>query len=173
MPERMLNQLAQDLRTNPLFAGLDAEQARSLLRMGETRAMGEGELLFAEAAPCDGLYIVMSGRFGVMSNQDGEPVPLAIIPAGGLVGELSLVSARPRSATVQALSNAQVWHLASSVFESLLAQGDPRATALLVGMQVSVCQRFRETLAVNAQLASRASRTEDGALLVESLGWEV
>lgn len=173
MPEQKLNQLAQSLRTNPIFAGLDGAGAMAVLRMGGIRSHKEGALLFAEGDPCDGLYVVMEGRFGVMGSQDGEPVPLALIPAGGCIGEMSLVSARPRSATVQALSDATVWHLGGSVFEAMLTQGDPRAAALLTGMQVQVCQRFREALVVNAQLAARATQSEDGQLLVESLGWEV
>jgi hypothetical protein len=66
-----------------------------------------------------------------------------------------------------------VWHLAGSVFETLIAQGDTRATHILQGLQVEICRRFRDELLVGAELAARASAVDEGRLLVESLGWEV
>jgi len=92
---------------------------------------------------------------------------------GECIGEMSLTRATPRSATVRALSNSTVWHLAGSVFETLIAQGDTRATHILQGLQVEICRRFRDELLVGAELAARASAVDEGRLLVESLGWEV
>ncbi|MBK7755016.1 MAG: cyclic nucleotide-binding domain-containing protein [Deltaproteobacteria bacterium] len=168
-----LDEVARNLRANPIFKSMGAVEAVSVLKAGTTMACGEGEVLFAEGDPCDGFYVVLTGRFGVMGVRDGEPLALAIIGPGECIGEMSLTRATPRSATVRALSNSTVWHLAGSVFETLIAQGDMRATHILQGLQVEICRRFRDELLVGAELAARASAVDEGRLLVESLGWEV
>ncbi|MBK9367863.1 MAG: cyclic nucleotide-binding domain-containing protein [Deltaproteobacteria bacterium] len=96
-----LDEVARNLRANPIFKSMGAVEAVSVLKAGTTMACGEGEVLFAEGDPCDGFYVVLSGRFGVMGVRDGEPLALAIIGPGECIGEMSLTRATPRSATVR------------------------------------------------------------------------
>ena len=87
-----LDEVARNLRANPIFKSMGAVEAVSVLKAGTTMACGEGEVLL-EGDPCDGFYVVLTGRFGVMGVRDGEPLALAIIGPGECIGEMSLTRA--------------------------------------------------------------------------------
>jgi CRP/FNR family cyclic AMP-dependent transcriptional regulator len=68
----------------------------------ETRAAGRP--VFQAGTPGACMYVVKSGRLAIQI--DGETVET--VEAGGVVGEMSLLDNAPRSATVVALTDAQI-----------------------------------------------------------------
>src|SRR6266446_2112643 len=64
-----------------------------------------GAVLFERNEPSDGFYIVLAGGLGVIAAESvGLEGPLPRIEAGETVGEIGMLTGRPRSATVVALS---------------------------------------------------------------------
>lgn len=102
----------------PLVAAAEAEVERqlSVKVMGakpKIRKMGAGEALTVQGEPGDELYLVLDGLFTV--DIDGEIV--AEIGPGAIVGEMALVGAGLRTATVRATTAAKVASVSADAVE--------------------------------------------------------
>ena len=82
-----------------------------------------GAPLFRQGEPADAVYVVASGCLGVFRHEDEdsaeEPILMAEIPPGNIVGEMSLLSHSQRTRSVAALRDSEVWRLARSSFDTL------------------------------------------------------
>ena len=92
--------MAQAIKEMPLFHGMSSEQAARLAGLCTVREIGTGERLFAQHDSTDRLYLVLQGR--VMITGGSPPVPIGTVHAGETCGEVSLLSARPHSASAVA-----------------------------------------------------------------------
>ena len=82
-----------------------------------------GETLFKEGEATKDLYIIQSGVVRVYSGNITSKIwPLAIIHAGGFVGEMSFFDGKPRSATAEAVTDVQVLKLEASRLEKDVKQ---------------------------------------------------
>lgn len=107
-----------DLTRLSLFAGLPLSVLKSLLPRLNLIALPGGEVLFAEGEPADAVFVVLSGAFIALR---GARV-VGVINAGETVGEMALISGKPRSATVRALRDSEVLRFAREQFEQLIEQ---------------------------------------------------
>ncbi len=89
--------MARAIREMPLFHGMNSEQAGRLAGACSVREIGDGERLFAQHDPADRLYLVLQGRVAITGGS--PPGPIGTVCAGETCGEVSLLSARPHSAT--------------------------------------------------------------------------
>lgn len=79
-----------------------------LVHEAEFRRYATDDVLFREGDQADGLYMIRRGSVTVSRMTAGKEVVLAYVSAGNYVGEMALVSNRPRSATVRAASTTEV-----------------------------------------------------------------
>lgn len=91
-------ELADQLASAPLTAGLDARVRRRLAETGKRRTYAAGETIVSEGSTGTALYIVLSGRARV--ERGGEPI--GELTAGDFFGELALIEEHPRTASVVA-----------------------------------------------------------------------
>lgn len=77
-----------------------------LLQPQDYRRFAADDVLFREGEPCDGLYVLVSGKLKVYSaGIGGRELVYEVVGPGALLGELSL-DGGPRSASVKALTDA-------------------------------------------------------------------
>lgn len=151
---------------NRIFAALEIADAAALYKAGELIKYPADTVIFSKGDTADGFLLILGGALSVVG--DGER--LATLGVGETVGEMGLVMAGPRSATVAADVESLVWFLSGAVFEDLLQQGDPIGTSILRGVGRDMCHRFRkvvdegERLTIELQGGNRAD--------LEALGWE-
>ncbi len=94
------------LRDIPLFSILKEVDLRRLESRLVRRRYASGEVLFHMGDEGGNLYIIESGRVKVtIPSAEGDEVILAILEAGEILGEISLIDGKPRSATVQAMKD--------------------------------------------------------------------
>jgi NTE family protein len=123
--------LRQALQRAPLFADLDAAAMAAVERQLTPLVLPGGTPLFHSGEPSDAVYIVASGCLGVFrhdedtDDQDG-PHLIAEITPGNIVGEMSLLSHSPRTRSVAALRDSEVWRLSRSSFDALTAHHPER-----------------------------------------------
>src|SRR5207248_415237 len=99
----MDGKVAELLRHTALFGRLTDPQLRSLARVVKERRLGRNQLLFRQGDEADSLYVIVSGRVRVSAtDRAGHERVLAFLGSGESVGEMGLLSAAPRSATVVA-----------------------------------------------------------------------
>lgn len=90
----------------PLFSELPAEAFAGVLSALKLRRARPGETIVAEGEPGHSFYVLARGRVAVTKHlaQGGES-RLATLHEGAIFGEMALVSASPRTATVTAESD--------------------------------------------------------------------
>lgn len=97
------------LATVPLFEGLDRDELAHLEGILHPRTIARGADIILEEQPGEVAYILVSGSVKVhVLQRDGTEVILAILRAGEVVGEMSLVDSLGRSATVETLEETRV-----------------------------------------------------------------
>lgn len=101
--------MAQAIKEIPLFQGMNSEQATRLAGACTVREVRAGGRLFAEHDPADRLYLVLQGQVAITC---GSPaVMIGTVHAGETCGEVSLLSARPHSATATAEGHVEMAEL--------------------------------------------------------------
>jgi len=104
----------------PLFKGLDHTFLREIAQAAEWLSLPGGATLFCAGDPADALYVVLSGCLGAFSPGEGRNGRfVARVAAGDTVGEMGLISGRPRSAHVVALRDTELARVSGETFNRL------------------------------------------------------
>jgi CRP/FNR family transcriptional regulator, cyclic AMP receptor protein len=124
----------------PFLERLSEDAARSLHELGGRRRFPSGATLFVEGDAAHEAVVLLSGTLKIsVAAADGREVVLDVFEPGALVGELSVIDGRPRSATVSALEPVEVLVVAADRFNEYLDR-HPEVLRLLL---VDVISRFR------------------------------
>jgi CRP-like cAMP-binding protein len=110
--------MAQAIKEVPLFHGLSTEQATRLAGVCTVRNIRTGERLFAEHDPADRLYLLLQGQVAISGGS--TPGIIGTVHTGETCGEVSLLSARPHSATATAADHIEVAELPRRDLEDLI-----------------------------------------------------
>jgi predicted acylesterase/phospholipase RssA/CRP-like cAMP-binding protein len=108
------------LSRSSAFRNLDANDQQRLALALEYEYLPGGSTLMAEGDQGDSMYLVHTGRLRVLVHRDGLDVPVGEIGPGEVVGEMSLLSDRSRSATVVAIRDTSLWKLSKEAFNGLV-----------------------------------------------------
>lgn len=132
--------------SSPLFKGLSPEEIREIVGAAKKQPLEAGDLLFEQGAEASALYIIQSGEVQVRAADPmGEDIVLAILGSSTIVGELALIDGGPRSATVEALSDCDVYCLTREAFDEMRQQRRPAAYKVIMGLASTVDARRRQT----------------------------
>jgi CRP-like cAMP-binding protein len=105
------------LKSNRLFADLDGTDLEWLEASMVRRQYRAGQVIFHMGDEGAGLYLITRGRVKVsILSRRGEETILAILSGGEMLGELSLIDGKPRSATGQALEETEAFFLSRKAF---------------------------------------------------------
>jgi NTE family protein len=139
----------------PIFSGLDATLLREIASAVEWLSMPGGEKLFSAGDASDALYLVLSGCLGAFSPDPTRRRFLARIAAGDMVGEMGLISGRPRSADVVALRDTELARISAKAFNEVL-RGQPEAMLRIARLTVD---RLAQSQSPAAAARSRGACT--------------
>jgi NTE family protein len=112
-------QLAHVLQS--LLGKLEVAELHHLRRQMEWMHLSNGDILFRQGDPADGMYLVINGRLQfVTRNERGEEQISGLIGPGETFGEFALISEAPRTASVHAIRETDAVRISRQVFESLV-----------------------------------------------------
>ena len=155
--------LAQAASQGFLSALTDPER-EALAQRGVPRRVEAGTALFHEGDDSDRVVLVIRGRLKVYSvTAGGKEAVLAFRGPGDMLGELSAIDSRPRSASVSALEPVEVLFIAAVDFRAFL-QRHPRVALLLLEM---LSRRLRDADRKRVEYAASDSVGRVAARLVE------
>jgi CRP/FNR family transcriptional regulator, cyclic AMP receptor protein len=100
----------------------------------------EGQVLFREGDPTDGVFRVLSGAVDVLREVGGDPVLLGTVRAGQFIGEMGVLDNRRRNATARAASEVEAEILTPTEFIDQIARSPQAARELILRLS----QRLRE-----------------------------
>ena len=128
---------------SPIFQGLLKEEIREVINHAVKLP---GEPLFSQGDEADALFIIQSGEVQVRASSPmGEDIVLAVLGSGTIVGELALIDGGPRSATVEALGDCDIYRLTRESFDALRAARNPAAYKVILNLASTVDARRRQT----------------------------
>ena len=123
----------------PIFQHLDPAAIQAVAVEMATKSLPEGHVLFTQDNPGDAFYIVISGKLRVSIFPTGEAETFSNdLKTGECIGEFSLLTGQPRTATVTALEDSELLCLTKSDFDRL-AEKYP---SLLTGLANQLLPRF-------------------------------
>ena len=110
------------LHGSDLFANQPEEVLKTVLAQGDFVNFGPGEVIVEQGAVGDKLYIVKEGVLEVVvtPTDSSEPMTVAFLGCGEVLGELALLTGSPRSATVRSPEHAEVFTVEQAVFLDLM-----------------------------------------------------
>jgi CRP/FNR family cyclic AMP-dependent transcriptional regulator len=123
------------LRNAPFFAGLSPADLDGILLVGRSVSFEPGEPMVTEGDVGDGMYILVNGTAEV--DVGGRFHKLT---TGNFFGEMALVSAGKRMATVKAVEPVEALKIPADGFQSFLLEHP----AVALSMLRAVVDRLRE-----------------------------
>ena len=93
----------KELQSSALFAAFEKEALLEVLTSTSLRSYAEGDIIVTEGEPGDSLFLIASGTVKVFTRgEHGEHIPLGELGEGDFFGEVSLLTGKPRTATITA-----------------------------------------------------------------------
>lgn len=109
--------IANLVRHSMILGAVPQADRETLMSRFTTKTFAAGEVLVDEGTESEGLFVIASGTVRVSKkDEDGEPLVLADLGPGDVVGEIGIVLRRPATATVHALSAAVALELTRDGF---------------------------------------------------------
>ena len=131
----------ESLKQVPLFAGLEDSDLERLASLTERLTLKAGDTLFVEGAKGDRAYVVESGSMEILKHARSREIPVATLGPGAVIGEMAVLQAMPRTASVRAATDASLVAIDGDSFRELIEESPVAARALLRTMFA----RWRET----------------------------
>ncbi len=131
--------MRQALRAIPLFRDLTNEDLDSIAALLKHVSYPKGSTIFRQGDIGDAMYLVESGQVVVWDEQVGEA--LAYLGPGSFAGEIALLLAEPRSASLKVSIDANLYVLEKNDFDHLLK----KRPAIAVYMTRELGQRLVKT----------------------------
>lgn len=163
------------------LAELPPAAGEELRGLGARRRFPAGAVLFVEGDPAHEALMLLSGEVKVsVGSTEGKEIVLEVFEAGALLGELSVIDGKPRSATVTALTPVEVLAVASGSFNDFLDRHPRVLRRLLIDVIGRLRSRVRHQLEFGAgdalgrvcarlaDLADRYGESADDGVVVHS-----
>ncbi len=123
-----------------IFGELTDQDIDWLSASGTKKSLAPGEVLIQKGAPISALYIVLTGEFSVWIDDQREVSRAA---SGEMLGEMSLLEARPPSATVKAATQSDVLAVPRQKLLERLRQDAPFAARFYKALGMLLSFRLR------------------------------
>jgi CRP-like cAMP-binding protein len=141
----------------PILALLAADEQRALARTARPLTLGPTERLVVQGEAGGSLFVIADGELEVMlRGDDGEDVLVDTMSKGAVVGEMSLLTGEPRSATVRSRDGAVVYEVGAQQYAPVLG-AHPELVDILAKLMVSRIDERRTRLDARAAARERAA----------------
>lgn len=122
----------EHLRHSDLFCALGDRELQQIAEKLKVRIYPAGAIVVREGARTDEVFIVKRGRVDVKKKEQtlGIDLTIATLRDGASFGEMALLTGRPRTATVVAAEETEVYVLERKDFEELLEKHPALAASL-------------------------------------------
>jgi CRP/FNR family transcriptional regulator, cyclic AMP receptor protein len=142
-----------------LCRGLTQEQSEQIVNAMVPVKAAAGAAVIQQGERGRGLMVLLEGVVEIHKRDaDGRDAVITSVKAPAVLGEMSLVSERPHSATVRAATACDIWLLTCSQFNRLLQAESVAAYKLIATLAGVIAGRLEQMDEKVAGLAAAGSR---------------
>ncbi len=149
--------MSQALAQNSLLQDLTEDEITAVLKLGETRDIAQGAVLFRKDTPADGIWLLESGVVSILTGEGDNAIRLATFGPGQFVGEMGFIDGKTRSATAWADSPVRALLLDTGAIAELLAHESEIALKITRNIARELSHRVRLSTALMADKAADSS----------------
>ena len=129
------------LKRVPLFAKLSPGEATQVATIADEHLFVDGEVIAQQNEPGDELFVIVSGEVAVsVATDDGKDEEIARRGSGEYVGEMAVISRKPRMAKLVAAGDVRTLCIGQKQFEGILRERPDTSLAVMR----ELCERLRE-----------------------------
>jgi hypothetical protein len=110
-PASAAPEAGQQIVVSPLFQHFSVDEMVAVIAGLHLLTFKRGDVIIRQGQPGNSLYMLTSGKVRAFVKRDGKNVPVADLNEGAFFGEGSILTGKPRSATVAALTSCELLEL--------------------------------------------------------------
>jgi CRP-like cAMP-binding protein len=134
--------IADQLKTVPLFAGLEESDRLAAVRAGRIADFSPGDAITLEGAAADHFFVLLSGEATVSVAAEEDAIDVGVARPGDTLGEFGALLRTPRTATVTAIRRCRALRFNHASLEALFASSPRFGLAL----SRELAQRLKQAL---------------------------
>jgi len=115
---------------NPIFAVLPQDDRKTLLSKSELVRVVDQQNIVKQGEVSEDMYFIKHGEVEVYRDEDGLPVFINKLREGDFFGEMATIHGTPRSASVRAMGDVEVFRMKRQDLEEILDR-EPRLRRLI------------------------------------------
>jgi len=157
LPEELkipIEQIDALLSEVPIFEMLSGDERLQLASTARTISLGPMERIIIQGREGSSLFLVGEGRLEVLVRQsDGSDQLMDIKKKGDVIGEISLLTGEPRTATVRAIEGATVYEIGKQQFEPIIRARPELVEKLgaIMERHIESTRKYRESYETNLE----------------------
>lgn len=134
------------LKEIKLLQTLTEPELANLIQLGTTHSFESHSNIVIEGELSWGLYLILEGFVGIFKTNKltGETYDVGQLREGSFFGEMSLIDENPRSATVKALTDCQLFYVSKEAFTGFLSRSSDLKTRFYDSCIKNLVARLRE-----------------------------
>ena len=110
----------QPTLSTPLFEGLSEPELVAVMHGMNLRTFAPGDILMGEGAPGDSLFVLTTGAVKCwVKDRKGHYMKVQDLPEGAFFGEISVLTGKPRTATLTAAAHCEVLELDKKTLDEI------------------------------------------------------
>src|SRR5438552_3452949 len=113
---------SRPLPQSPLFEVLKEEERAALVKEMDLELHREGDIIITEGEPGSSMYVISSGEVKVYTRGQKGSVYLAKLGEGDFFGEVSVLTGKPRTATITASQPTELLRLDKEKLDNALGK---------------------------------------------------
>ena len=156
------NKLIDFLMQVPLLEALTEIELEVLAGVMSPKMYRAGDEICREKGEADSFFVVADGQVSIVKDvAGGDEQILAELGPGALIGEMSLIDGKPRSATIRAIGDCTLLEVKKEEFESLYRANSPFALRFTERIAIDLSMRLRSADERFLEIFSRTGETMD------------
>jgi CRP-like cAMP-binding protein len=104
---------------SPLFKDFSVEELVAVIGGLNLITFERGQVILREGDPGNSLFMLTSGTVKAFVKKDGKQVPIAELEEGAFFGEMSVLTGKPRSATIVAKEHCELLELDRTTLDGI------------------------------------------------------
>lgn len=127
----LLKDEVEMLRRIPLFAGVEPSKLKLLAFTSDRVSYNAGQTLFDQGDEGDAAYVILSGTADILVASAAGPIKVAEAKPNSIVGEIAILCAISRTATVRATGQLETLRIRKEDFLRLLKESPEMTIEIL------------------------------------------